>query len=78
VRAAGVVNVQSWKALKRPGHDVANTAQAPQLAVAVANLSKLHGGEVSAASSGEGGGATFTVRLPLTQKGRPARPAAVR
>ncbi|MEO8653476.1 MAG: ATP-binding protein [Ramlibacter sp.] len=33
----------------------------------VRHLVQLHGGEVSAASPGEGGGATFTLHLPLEQ-----------
>ena len=35
----------------------------------VRQLAQLHGGEASAASPGEGRGATFTLRLPLTQDG---------
>ena len=35
----------------------------------VRQLAQLHGGEVSAASPGEGRGATFTLRLPLAQDG---------
>jgi signal transduction histidine kinase/ActR/RegA family two-component response regulator len=38
----------------------------------VRHLVELHGGRVSAASPGEGQGATFTVTLPLTRAGRPA------
>jgi CheY-like chemotaxis protein len=36
----------------------------------VRHLVELHGGSVSAASDGEGEGATFTVRLPLTDSAR--------
>ncbi|HMA07768.1 MAG TPA: ATP-binding protein, partial [Ramlibacter sp.] len=38
----------------------------------VRQLVRLHGGEVSAASPGERGGATFTLRLPLGRDGGPA------
>jgi signal transduction histidine kinase len=40
---------------------------------------QLHGGEASAASPGEGRGATFTVRLPLAQRSGQAHagPAAL-
>jgi PAS domain S-box-containing protein len=37
----------------------------------VRKLAELHGGSVSAASEGEGQGATFTVRLPLSEAAEP-------
>jgi signal transduction histidine kinase/integral membrane sensor domain MASE1/CheY-like chemotaxis protein len=37
----------------------------------VRHLTELHGGTVSAASDGEGKGATFIVRLPLAEQGAP-------
>ncbi|HKX29835.1 MAG TPA: CheR family methyltransferase [Blastocatellia bacterium] len=38
----------------------------------VRHIVELHGGEARAASEGEGRGATFTIRLPLTRRGAPA------
>lgn len=46
------------------------------LGLAIArHLVELHGGTVSAASAGEGRGATFTVRLPLGDRGRSDGPS---
>jgi signal transduction histidine kinase len=43
------------------------------LGLAIArHLIELHGGAIEAASPGEGGGTTFTVRLPLLESPRPA------
>ncbi|MCU0491824.1 MAG: PAS domain S-box protein [Chloroflexaceae bacterium] len=41
----------------------------------VRHLVELHGGSVSASSSGKNQGATFTVRLPLARSGPTARPS---
>ncbi|UBF28922.1 response regulator [Kovacikia minuta CCNUW1] len=44
----------------------------------VRHLVELHGGTVHAASPGEGKGATFTVRLPLIEAGKPGGEAGTR
>ena len=43
----------------------------------VRQLVELHGGSVQATSEGEGRGATFIVRLPLSRAGQPVRESAV-
>ncbi|HEV2845512.1 MAG TPA: ATP-binding protein [Thermoanaerobaculia bacterium] len=66
-----------FEVFEQGGREVTRSFGGLGLGLAISKgLIELHGGKVSAASEGPGRGAVFTVRLPASEPGPPARLAA--